>query len=108
MKLLTDITFKTNARTKGEAINQFCYKYKSIVGYRWMENEGKTTHGFIIQKTGGKVAHAIGFSQEKTPEGFVITTCEYPFLKAEFRSPEDLMREGMNCWLQCTRPDRRW
>ena len=105
MKLLTNVDFHTKTNNWYAPLCEFCEKHKSIVGMKYVDQTSSAGDwaGFIVQRTGKKTVHAIGFNQENSypHAGFAFYTAEHPFYKGEL-TEKNLMENIELCYNQCS------
>ena len=103
MRLLTDITFRTDTNNWFAPTKELKAKYPSIIGTEIMDTTSSSGDwsGFLVQKTGKNSYQAIGFSQENNypNAGFTLRTCEHPFYRGKL-TDKDWIENVRLCWNQ--------
>lgn len=108
MKLLTNKVYATAENNWFSPACEFHEKHKSILRmvYMDMTSSSGDWSGFVVQKTGKRKAHCIGFEQVNNypHAGFTLYTCEHPFYTGDPTKPH-FLENAQSCYLQFTIPE---
>ena len=103
MRLLTNVEFHTDTNNWYAPLAEFWGSHKSVHTAEYMDQTSSAGDwsGFIVQRTGKKKVHAIGFSQENSypGAGFTLRTCGHPFYEGTL-DEEGLLGKIRMCWNQ--------